>query len=83
MLKVSSKVLRKFQSRKVSLKIAKEGDLIKVEILCDTDATRASIKCGSSQGAYLISPCGNGNVVPVAWQSKSNEKALSLQKYWH
>ena len=41
-----------------------------VEIVCYTDATHASLNCGSSQGAYLILLHGNGKVVPVSWQSK-------------
>ena len=54
MLKEANKVLRKLQSRKVSLKTPNEGDLKKAEILFCTDATHASLKRESSQGAYLV-----------------------------
>lgn len=70
MLNKSRNVLRKMQSKKVSLKIANEGNLKNVEILCYTDAIHANLKCGLSQGAYLIWSCGNGKLVPVSWQSK-------------
>ena len=40
------------------------GDMEKVEIICYTDATHASLSCGSSQGAYLILLQGNEKVVP-------------------
>ena len=70
MLKEANKALRKLKSKKVRLKIPNVGDLAKVEILCFTDATHASLKCGSSQGAYIICLFGNDKVVPVVWQSK-------------
>ena len=38
--------------------------------MCFTDATHASLKCGSSQGAYIICLSGNDKMVPVVWQSK-------------
>ena len=98
MLNKSRNVLRKMQSKKVSLKIANEGNLKNVEILCYTDAIHANLKCGLSQGAYLIWPCGNGKLVPVSWQSKKiikvtksplaskilalNDRAEILVTYW-
>ena len=39
-------------------------------ILCYSDATHASLKCGSSQGAHIIFISGEGKVIPVTWQSK-------------
>ena len=65
MLKEANKVLRKLQSRKVSLKIAYMGDFKRVEILFCTDATDASLKFDSFQGAYLVA-----YVVPVVSQSE-------------
>ena len=40
-----------------------------VQILCYIDATDANLKCGSSQGVYLICLYENGNMIPVVWQS--------------
>ena len=48
------------------------GDLSKVEIICYTDATHASLSCGSYQGAYIILLQGNRKVAPLAWQSKTD-----------
>lgn len=62
MLKEANKVLRKLQSREVSLKIANIGEFKRVEILFCTDA---SLKFESFQGAYLVA-----YVVPVASQSE-------------
>ena len=69
-LKLANKTLRKLQNKKVDRVIPNLGDLSKVEIICYTDATHASLSCGSSQGAYIILLQGNGKVAPLAWQSK-------------
>ena len=59
MLKEANKALRKLKSKKFSLKIPNVGDLASVEILCFTDTTHTSLKCCSSQGAYIICLFGN------------------------
>jgi len=70
LLKEANKSIRKMKNCEVTLKICNIGDLKKAEILCYTDATHASLKCGASQGAYIILLHGNGKVIPITWQSK-------------
>ena len=68
-LKLANKTLRKLQNRRLDVVIPNLGDIHNVEIICYTDATHASLSCGSSQGAYIIFLQGNGKVAPLAWQS--------------
>ena len=69
-LKQANKAVRKLKNKDVEIKIPDIGDIAKVKIICYTDATHASLTCGSSQGAYLILLHGNHKVVPLSWQSK-------------
>ena len=69
-LKQANKTLRKLKNQNIDINIPNIGDMMKVEIICYTDATHASLSCGSSQGAFIIFLHGNGKVVPLSWQSK-------------
>ena len=42
----------------------------KISVLCYSDATQASIPCGSSQGTFIIFLTGGDQVIPIWWKSK-------------
>ena len=47
-LKQANKAVRKLKNKDVEINIPDIGDIEKVEIICYTDATHASLSCGSS-----------------------------------
>ena len=69
-LKIANKSVKKMKERKVSLQIPKLEDIENTHLLCFPDATHASLRCGSSQGAFIIFLSDGKKVVPLSWQSK-------------
>ena len=64
----ANKVLKQLQSDDVKIYY---NDLEEVEdIICDTDASYATLPGGASQGAYIMFLKGtNGKYAPIAWKS--------------
>ena len=54
----------------ITLNIPKLINIENAHLLCFPDATHASLKCGSSQGAFIIFLSDGKKVVPLSWQSK-------------
>ncbi|XP_057305251.1 uncharacterized protein LOC130642182 [Hydractinia symbiolongicarpus] len=73
-LKDANKIIRKIKSKHVAITIAKIANMKNCEIICYTDATHASLKCGSSQGAFIIFVKHLSEVIPICWQSKKLQR---------
>ena len=70
-LKDANKAIRHIQNTHLKLKFNKMN-MKNVQVVCFTDATHASLSCGSSQGAYIIflQDVDKRNLSPIDWQSK-------------
>ena len=68
-LKDANKALRHIKNTQLKLKFYKMN-MKSVQFICFTDATHASLKCGSSQGAYMIFLQDEHTISPIDWQSK-------------
>ena len=66
----ANKAIRKLKAVDVVLKFPPLGAPDKISVLCYSDATHASLPCGSSQGAFIIFLTGGDQVIPIWWKSK-------------
>ena len=71
-LKDANKTIHKI--KKVGIVISRIKNMKSCEIVCYADATHASLKCGSSQGAYIIFLTQKDTVIPICWQSKKLQR---------
>ena len=69
-LKYANKTVKKMKDKGITLNIPKLINIENAHLLCFPDATHASLKCGSSQGAFIIFLSDGKKVVPLSWQSK-------------
>ena len=58
------------RNKDVEINIPIVSDMRRMEIVCHTGTTNASLSCRSSQGAHFILLHGHGKIVPLSWQSK-------------
>lgn len=73
-LKEINKAIRKIKSKEVKITLTRVENIRTCEIICFTDATHASLKDGSSQGAFVIFlKCGD-RIIPICWQSKKLQR---------
>ena len=66
----ANKAICKLKAVDVVLKFPPLGAPDKISVLCYSDATHASLPCGSSQGTFIIFLTGGDQVIPIWWKSK-------------
>jgi len=73
-LRYANKTINKLKTQDVKIVTPAFKEIEKSDIVCFSDATHASLRCGSSQGAHIIFLKENEKVIPIAWQSKKLQR---------